>query len=179
MSQPTSYNPRRGGILKVLLLIFLVAAAAIVMAVVIVARTIHVKEAGNNNVSIETPGGTFNIQGHKQRLDPESVGVPVYPNASINEKNNSGGASFQWESKKEGESSGFSIVAAEYLTDDAPEKVRDFYHTKLGTWVLVTKSTGETTFENTDGKWKRFVSIREQDGRTHIGIASIGEPARN
>ena len=179
MPKPT-YNPRRGGILKVLLLIALVAIAAVTMAVFIVARTIHVKEAGNNNVSIETPGGTFNIQGHKQRLDPESVGVPVYPNATINDKNNAGGASFQWDSKKDGESSSFSIVGAEYVTDDSPEKVRDFYRTKLGTWVLVTKSiSGETSFETVSGKWKRIVSIRDRDGRTYIGIASIGEPARN
>ena len=120
----------------------------------------------------------MSVQGHK-RLDPESVGIPVYPKAYMDSKQDAAGASFEWDSKKDGEVSGFTVVGAEYLTDDSPDKVLAFYKNKLGTWVVSSKSSGETQLEFTDGKWKRVVAIREENGRTHIGIASVGTPAGN
>jgi hypothetical protein len=33
--------------------------------------------------------------------------------------------------------------------------------------------------EYTEEGYKRIVSIREQDGQTRIGLASVGEPAAN
>ena len=33
--------------------------------------------------------------------------------------------------------------------------------------------------EYTEDGYKRIVSIHEQDGRTRIGLASVGEPASN
>ena len=71
------------------------------------------------------------------------------------------------------------VSAAEYVTRDSTEKVVAFYKGKLKTWIFARKKSDRFEFELTDGKWKRVVGIREKSDGTHIGVASIGEPAGN
>jgi len=115
------------------------------------------------------------IQPH-QRLDPKAVGIPVYPGA-VREDRDSNGASFEFDfdsSHKE-----FTVMGAEYSTSDSIDRVRAFYHQELPHWIISKARHGRFKMEYTENGYKRFVVLTERHGRTHIGLASVGEPASN
>lgn len=175
------WKSRRGGVVAVILIIVGLFAAVLAMAVWIVVKTVRVNESGvdhGKNVSIDLPGAHINIQ-KQPKLDPASIGVPIYPGAVLASKNTSGGASLSFSTDDGKDDAFLSVSAAEYVTRDSVEKVVAFYKGKLKTWTFAKKKSTIFEFELTDGKWKRVVGIHEKSGGTHIGVASIGEPAGN
>lgn len=172
-----SFHARTGGVLGVILLVIAGFVCAAVLAVVVVVKTVQVRGKGDH-VTIDTPGGTFEIQGHK-KLDIETVGIPVYPGAVPSSKSNIGGASFAWSSVDGKTDKAVTLAGASYVTQDSSDRVLDFYRGKLNNWVYRKKKDGELNLEHTEGNWKRIVSIQERKDGTHIGVASIGEPAGN
>ncbi len=159
--------------LKNLLIALLVLVCLAVIAGRYVARNVRVNSqdtANGGRVRVETPFGSVRVDGRKE-LSPEAIGVPIYPGADRANKD-SGGATvdIDWGS---GEKQ-ISVAAAEYTTTDSPAKVREFYHSHLPGWKVENRQI--VTIDN--GR-KRIISIKERDGITRIGIASIGEPAVN
>src|SRR5258707_123596 len=73
----------------------------------------------------------------------------------------------------------FTVMGAEYSTDDSIDKVKEFYHRELPHWMISKSRHGNLQMEFTEEGYKRIVSIHEQDGKTRIGLASVGEPASN
>jgi hypothetical protein len=57
--------------------------------------------------------------------------------------------------------------------------VTEFYRHQLPHWIVSEKRHGGLQMEYSEDGYKRFVAIRERDGRTRIGLASMGEPASN
>jgi hypothetical protein len=81
----------------------------------------------DKKVDIETPVGALHVS---QGADVRDVGLPVYPGARLKEKEEPG----QEKSANVNISSnlfGLKVVAIEYESDDAPEKLIAFYKNKL------------------------------------------------
>ncbi len=133
---------------------------------------IHKQESeSGGRVRVETPFGSVGVEG-RENAAVDLGNVPIYPGAERT-KNNSGGAvlDFEWN----GNQKQLSVAGADFVTDDSPSKVREWYNVKLPEWR--TNDKGELS--HNDGGRKRIIGIKEKDGRTHIGIASFGEPMAN
>jgi len=136
-----------------------------------------VNRAGGADVSIQTPGGQFNIRAH-ENMDPATLGLPVYPDAKRSK--DGGGATFEWSSADGKSDKAMGVAGGEYITGDPVEKVRAWYREHLPNWVVVTDRNGDNAhFELNEGGYKRMIAIREKSDGTHIGVATIGEPASN
>ena len=174
-------HTQRGGVLAGVLVAFLILAALAVvgvfMAGMYLADNIQVHKTRNakgETVQVDTPIGSMRVQEHK-RLDPKVIGVPVYPGAVREDDNGAASIDFSYDSNHKE----FTILAAEYSTDDSIDKVKAFYHRELPHWIISQKHNGGLQMEYTEDGYKRIVAIHEQDGKTRIGLASLGEPAAN
>jgi len=175
-------HSQTGGVLAgVLVAVLILAALAVVgvfMAGMYFAENIHVEKtrgAHGETVKVDTPIGSMRVKAH-QRLDPKLIGVPVYPGA-IREDEHGGGASFEFDSDSTHRA--FAVMAAEYSIDDSVDKVKEFYHRELPHWIFSKSRHGHLQMEYTEDGYKRIIAIHEEDGRTRIGLASVGEPASN
>lgn len=175
-------SARCGGVLVWILVTFLLLAALAMVGVFLagmyLSQNIRVEKTRNaqgESVKVETPIGSMRVQEHK-RLDPKMIGVPVYP-GSVREDRDGGGASFAFDSEDTHKE--FTVLAAEYSTEDSVEKVKDFYRGELPHWMVSKSRHGTFQMEYTEGGYKRFVAITEKQGRTRIALASVGEPAAN
>ncbi len=173
-----SSTSRRGGILMGLLTGVLIVFCLVVLAGIYVATHVRVGQShseSGNALRVESPFGNLNVH-ERRHFDPETWGVPVYPGA-IRQTNRSPGASVEWELPNSDRS--VSFVFAEYRTPDSAERVTDFYRDKLPHWIVTTKRDGSSHMEYRKGGFKRFVSIREESDGTHVGLASVADPAGN
>ncbi len=80
---------------------------------------------------------------------------------------------------RDGRQKQFSAVTAEYYTTDSADQVRDFYRAELPNWIFTQRGDGDVKIEYSRGGYKRIIGIHERRGRTHIGIAALGEPGVN
>ena len=171
----------RGGILGGLLAGLAVLVCIGIVAVVFVARNVHVTSSardGAGDVSIDTPAGHLTVHGRSDGDAWPDADVPKYPGAYSSE-NHGGAAVVQWDGKKETNDLSFSVGAAELITSDPASKVIDFYREQLPTWSVQKDEDGATKFEiKRDGR-RQIVGIHERSDGTHIGVASVGEPASN
>ena len=176
------HQSQRGGALAGVLTAFLILAAMAVIGIFVagmyVAENIHVeksKTAKGETVTVDTPIGSMRVQ-ERKKLDPKVIGVPVYPNAiRRDDDNHAASLDFSLGSNHKE----FTVIAAEYTTDDSVEKVKEFYHHELPYWMITRKFDGNVHMEYTEDGYKRIIVISDKDGRTHIALASIGEPAAN
>ncbi len=176
----TVLNSRRGGVLLGLLLSALAGVCLLIVFGIYVASHVAIvshDRVGGSDVSIDLPGGHLSVRAHDHG-GSAVVGVPVYP-GSRREADSGGGAVVQWSSDRDGKDKGFAVSASEMVTDDPVDKVADYYRQQLPNWVFVTKRNGEFHMELQDGGYKRIVEIHEKHGQTHIGVATVGEPASN
>lgn len=171
-------NARRGGALAAVLIgiaaLMALAVAVAIGAGVYISRHITVREARGQTV-VETPFGSLRVR-QDADFNPSRFGVPVYPGA-LREEDSRKLASFELDlgdTHKE-----LSIVAAAYTTADPPDRVLAYYRGKLPDWEFRAKKRGAAHFVIDEDGHKRFVVIRAQHGRTHIGLASVGGPASN
>lgn len=172
-------DPRRGGILGGLLFTGFAIILLLVAGGLFVARNVRIQTAhsrGGDNVSIETPGGQFSIRAHED-LDPAIIGLPLYPGA--HRRKDSGMATFEWTSPDGKEDKGVAVGGASLITEDPEEKVLAWYREQLPKWIVVADRDGSTRFELNKGGFKRMIIIHEKSDGTHIGVASIGDPASN
>jgi hypothetical protein len=175
-------NSERGGlgILGALLIAGAAILCLMIVAGIIVARSVHVvttARSGGDDVSIDLPGGHLNIRAHDKGGTVVND-IPMYPGAHNNE-HRGGGAVIQWNSNSGNSDNGFSVSASESITSDPFEKVVDYYRAQLPNWMITKQHNGSVNFELHDGGYKRVVGIHEESDGTHIGVASVGEPASN
>jgi hypothetical protein len=111
------------------------------LALLLAACTIHVddKDKKHEKVDIQTPFANLKVDSSDKAADN---GIPVYPGAHLRPAEdgdnhsaniNIGAAGF-----------GLKVVAAEYETDDPPEKVKAFYQNKLKTYGDVLVCNGHS-----------------------------------
>lgn len=174
------FNSERGGILGALLITGVIIVCLLVVGGVIIARSVRVTTTtrnGGDDVSIDLPGGHLNIRAH-EKAGTAATDIPIYPGAQVS-KRNGGDAVIQWNSNNGKSDNGFSVSASESITSDPFDKVVDYYRAQLPNWMITKQRSGHVEFELHNGGYKRVVGIHEESDGTHIGVASVGEPASN
>jgi len=98
------------------------------IAVLLAACSIHVddKDKKNEKVDIQTPFANLKVDTGDKAADN---GIPVYPGAHLRPEENGDNHSANINIGAAG--FGLKVIAAEYETDDSPEKVKSFYLDKL------------------------------------------------
>jgi hypothetical protein len=145
-----------------------------------VARNVRVQTAARNGgdyVSIDTPAGNLSIHAH-EKFGSAATDVPFYPGAR-QARDSGGDAVIQWNSNNGRHDTGFSLTASEMVTSDSLDTVLDYYRAQLPNWVIVNERHGAVRMELREGGYKRIIAIHERYDGTHIGVASVGEPASN
>jgi len=126
---------------------FLTTLIAFGALAVLPACNVNVKkdsEGQGKKVDIETPIGQLHVS---KSADVRDTGLPVYPGARRKEKGDDGNESSA-NVNISSELFGLKVVAIEYLSDDPPEKLIDYYTGQLKKYgnVLVchtSKNTGD------------------------------------
>jgi hypothetical protein len=175
-----SCGSRRGGILGGLLLSGLVLVCLVIAGSIFLARNIRVQTTarnGGDDVTIDTPVGHLSVRAH-EKTGTAASDVPFYPGARSPRKSG-GDAVVEWTSNNGHSDSGFSLTASEMVTSDPVDKVVDYYRAQLPNWIIVHERGGGVQLELRDGGYKRIIAIHERHDGTHIGVASVGEPAAN
>ena len=175
-----AHGSRPGGIVFGLLLSASLVACLIVAGGLFVARNIRVDTTARNDgddVSIDTPAGHLSVRAH-EKTGSAAADVPFYPGAR-HTKDSGGDAVIEWNSTNGGSDGGFAVSASETVTSDPLEQVVNYYKTQLPSWVIVNERGGAVRLELQEGGYKRIIAIRERNDGTHIGVASVGEPASN
>ncbi len=98
------------------------------LALLLAACSINVndKDKKNEKVDIQTPFANLKVNTSDK---PADNGIPVYPGAHLRPEDNGDRHSANIDMGAMG--FGLKVVAAEYETDDPPEKVKSFYQDKL------------------------------------------------
>ena len=138
-------------------------------------RVEHTRNGSSETVLLDTPMGSMKVRPH-QRLDPKSVGIPVYPGA-VREDRDTNAASFEFDFDSRHKE--FTVMGAEYSTSDSLDRVRAFYRQELPHWIISKARHNRWQMEYSENGYKRFIVLKERSGRTRIGLASMGEPASN
>ncbi len=117
-------------------------AFAVVTALLLSACSINVKKEKNGEdkqVDINTPMGGIHVS---KEVNPEDVGIAVYPGATLKEKGNGEDKSANVNLSSFG--FGLKVVALEYESKDSPDKVVAYYKDQLKKYgdVLVCHTTG-------------------------------------
>jgi len=168
--------PRRGasavGIaLLVLALIIVTAGLAVWVGLQYISRSVHMQvtkqENGRQEVSIKTPLGSLEVH---PEVTEASLGLPIYPGSS-RMRDDDWAATINLNFADEAK---VRIVAGKFQTTDALEKVRTFYHDRLGAQVTRYQEKdqdGKTVFEIKQDKQKKVVALRSVDDKTVIDLA--------
>ena len=106
------------------------------------ACSINVKKEKNGEdkqVDINTPMGGIHVS---KEVNPEDVGIAVYPGATLKEKGNGEDKSANVNISSFG--FGLKVVALQYESKDSPDKVVAYYKDQLKKYgdVLVCHTTG-------------------------------------
>lgn len=115
-----------------------VCILVVTLSAMLTGCSVHVddKDKQNAKVDIQTPFANLKVNTDEKAVDN---GIPVYPGARPRPQGD--GDNHRANVNIAGIGFGLKVVAAEYLTDDAPEKVKSFYQDKLKRWgdVVVCK----------------------------------------
>jgi len=144
----------------------IVSAAALFALFAVSACSVNVKKDKNDQekqVDITTPVGGIHVS---KGANPDDVGIPIYPGAHLKEKD-SDGDDKSANVNISGFGFGLKVVALEYESKDAPDKVLGYYrdqlkkygnvlvchtsHLDLNTKVNDDHSSHELTCEGTSG----------------------------
>ncbi len=117
------------------------SAMALLFAFALLGCSVNVKKdeaKGDKKVDIDTPIGGIHVS---KEADPHATGLDVYPGAKLVEKDDSG----QDKSANVNISTGFfglKVVAQEYQSDAAPDKLIDYYTRELKKYGNVLQCHG-------------------------------------
>jgi hypothetical protein len=169
---PGSGTPIVAIVLLVLALIVLACGMAVWVGLQFISHEVHVQvqEAGGGKkeVSIKTPIGSLEV--HRD-VNEASLGLPIYPGASRLNDDNSATVNLNI-----GDEAKVRILAGKFETPDALEKVRTFYHDRLGDQVTRYKEKdeeGKTVFEIKHDKQTRVVALKSAGNKTVIELVRV------
>ena len=123
-------------------------------------RQSHVESDGGK-VRVETPYGTVESSDNSDEA-ARNLGIDVYP-----------GARARKSSAANVTMGAMHTVAAEFETDDPPERVADFYKKRLPHANIAVSDEKQYTIISHDKKNMFTINIEPQDGKTLIHIANI------
>jgi len=132
-------------------------AFAVVAILLLSACSINVKKEKNGDdkqVDINTPVGGIHVS---KEVNPEDLGIAVYPGATLKEKGNGEDKSANVNLSSFG--FGLKVVALEYESKDSPDKVVAYYKDQL-------KKYGDVLVCHT-ASMNVNAGIRKHDGDSH------------
>jgi hypothetical protein len=144
----------------VLVLLFVIGAGVTGIIAWRIARSTHVRQR-NGNVKVETPFGTVESTDNAEDA-ARNLGIDLYPGARVL-KGNAANLNF----------GGMHTVAAEFETDDPPEKVAEFYKSRLPAANVSVSDEKHYAIVSTANKNIVTVNIEAEDGKTRIHIANV------
>jgi hypothetical protein len=174
-----SPGSRRGGVLFGLMLSGLVVVCLMIAGTLYLARNIRVQtvaHSGGDSVLIDTPAGHLTVRTHEHG-GAALADIPMYPGARV--EDSGGGATVQWTSDNGETDKEFGVSASKSVTSDSLARVVDYYKAQLPNWMVVAEKHGGVRLEFSEGGYKRFIVVHEENDGTHIAVASVGEPASN
>ena len=125
-----------------------------------VARHARVEQNGSK-VRVETPFGTVESNDNSDEA-ARNLGIDIYP-----------GARARKSSAANVTMGAMHTIAAEFETDDPPERVADFYKKRLPHANIAVSDEKQYTIISHDKKNMFTINIEPQDGKTLIHIANI------
>jgi hypothetical protein len=95
------------------------------------------KQGDNRKLDIQTPIGDLHVS---SEVDAQDIGLAVYPGARIrpSSENNKGSANVNISTSV----FGVKVAVLEYLSDDSPAKVAEFYRRELAKYGTVLECRG-------------------------------------
>ncbi|MFN7994231.1 MAG: hypothetical protein U0Q18_11540 [Bryobacteraceae bacterium] len=173
MSRKSTHGGVLGGLLLTILILSALGFAALVATGLFVFHHVRFKEtAAAGGMTLETPFGSVRIRDRNAEF--HRLGLPVYP-GSVREKDPKM-ASLEVDFGERHH--GIRLRAAEYRTSDSVGKVTEYYRHRFPHWLLSEREHG-IRLEFTEGGYRQIVAIRDDDGETRIGLASVGDGASN
>ena len=145
----------------------------------LIIRHINVRDSGSR-VDIQTPVGEIKV--NKDEMHP--TGLPVYPGATKATDNNGGSADISVGGE------GLGIGAESYDSTDSLEKVRDWYHDRLGPAFRLETGKDERVkldrahfdmgeqdlaFVDDRGDGARLVALKKTDTGVKITLLRVGK----
>lgn len=157
-----------------LVLIVLAGGIAVWVGLRVLSNTVHVQleqaGGGKKEVSIKTPLGSLEVN---QDVDESSLGLPIYPRATRIKEHDSATVNIDI-----ADQANVRIIAVKFETPDSVDKVRAFYHDRLGDQVTQYKEKneeGETVFEIKHDKQEKVVAIKTAGQETIIELVRVSE----
>jgi hypothetical protein len=167
----TPATAAQGNALKVILIVVAVVIGLCVLGVGTatfigwrIARHTRVENDGGK-VRVETPFGTVESSDNSEEA-ARNIGIDVYPGARARK---SSAASVTMGS--------MHTVAADFETDDPPERVADFYKKRLPHANIAVSDEKQYTIISNDKKNMFTINIESQEGKTLIHIANVSGKA--
>ena len=158
--------------LLLLALIVVVGATGIWVGLHILSRAVHVDVEDNikKQVSIKTPVGSLEVN---HDLNEAGLGLPIYPGATRLTDHGSATVNIDI-----ADQANVRVLAGKFETPDSLDKVRDFYHGRLG--EQVTKFTernedGKTVFEIKHDKQEKVVALKSNGDKTLIELVRVSQ----
>jgi len=171
---PRNRTPVVGIALLVLALIITVAGLAVWVGLHYLARSIHLQVAqgasGQKEVSIKTPLGSLEVE---HDVNEQGLGLPIYPGATRLRGRDTATVNIRIADEAK-----VRVLAAKFATPDTLEKVRAFYHDRLGDQVTKYRERdeeGKTVFEIKHDKLQRVVALERGGSETEIELVRISE----
>ncbi|HVO80378.1 MAG TPA: zinc ribbon domain-containing protein [Terriglobales bacterium] len=125
-----------------------------------IASRSHVEQK-NGNVHVQTPFGAVESTNDPNEA-ARKLGVALYPGARVL-KGNAADVSF----------GGMHSVAAQFETDDPPDKVAEFYKSQFPNANVSASGEDHYAIVSAADKNLITINIRPQDGKTVIHIANV------
>ena len=157
-------------VLVILALILVVSGITLYVGARYLSRAVkvNVEKKGEKQVSVQTPVGSLEIG---KEVSEASLGLPIYPGA----KRVEGGDSARVNIEIPG-AENVHVLAAEFETPDPQDKVKEFYHGRLGSEVTrnVERNTdGKTVFHIKRRGLEKVVSLKSTVCCTRIELVRV------
>jgi len=160
--------------LLLLALIVLIGGIAVWVGLRFLSNAVHVQVAqeggGKKEVSIKTPLGSLEVN---KDVNEASLGLPIYPGATRIKEH--GSATVNIDIADEAK---VRVLAGKFETSDSVDKVRAFYHNRLGNEVTKFKERdeeGKTVFEIKHDKQDKVVALKSNGDKTVIELVRVSE----
>jgi len=157
-----------------LALIVLIGGIAVWVGLRFLSNAVHVQVAqeggGKKEVSIKTPLGSLEVN---KDVNEASLGLPIYPGATRIKEH--GSATVNIDIADEAK---VRVLAGKFETSDSVDKVRAFYHNRLGNEVTKFKERdeeGKTVFEIKHDKQDKVVALKSNGDKTVIELVRVSE----
>ena len=147
-------------VLGVVFAVALIAVVAISYGAYRLSQNVKVEESGDTT-KVETPFGTIQTDNKSAEEVARNMGVPMYPGATAVQ----GNAVMELAGKK--------VAAANFESDDEPQKVFDFYKEKYPHARVVSQGDDQFHIMAGDEGEAVNIAIQAEDGKTKIAITKF------